>query len=131
MRNTQSGHFAVTVTSIIGSAEALPVLCVRCAGCERERERERDLYQKLLEIEKEIVREVARGDKPYLRKSTDRKVERSLRKTQEYVSALRIVDTYVILSVKCKSRSLSNIVLHGAFAKRDNIIVQYARGAFC
>ena len=30
-------------------------------------------YQKLLEIEKEIVREVARGDKPYLRKSTDRK----------------------------------------------------------
>ena len=25
-------------------------------------------YQKLLEIEKEIVREVARGDKPYLRK---------------------------------------------------------------
>ena len=29
--------------------------------------------KKLLEIEKEIVREVARGDKPYLRKSTDRK----------------------------------------------------------
>ena len=34
-----------------------------------------DLYQKLLEIEKEIVREVARGDKPYLRKSTDRKAQ--------------------------------------------------------
>ena len=33
------------------------------------------LYQKLLEIEKEIVREVARGDKPYLRKSTDRKAQ--------------------------------------------------------
>ena len=32
-------------------------------------------YQKLLEIEKEIVREVARGDKPYLRKSTDRKAQ--------------------------------------------------------
>ena len=30
---------------------------------------------KLLEIEKEIVREVARGDKPYLRKSTDRKAQ--------------------------------------------------------
>ena len=33
------------------------------------------IYQKLLEIEKEIVREVARGDKPYLRKSTDRKAQ--------------------------------------------------------
>ena len=26
-------------------------------------------------IEKEIVREVARGDKPYMRKSTDRKAQ--------------------------------------------------------
>ena len=33
------------------------------------------LIPKLLEIEKEIVREVARGDKPYLRKSTDRKAQ--------------------------------------------------------
>ena len=33
------------------------------------------LIQKLLEIEKEIVREVARGVKPYLRKSTDRKAQ--------------------------------------------------------
>ena len=32
-------------------------------------------YQKLLEIEKEIVREVARGEKPYLRKSTDGKAQ--------------------------------------------------------
>ena len=32
--------------------------------------RTRVKYQKLLEIEKEIVREVAQGDKPYLRKST-------------------------------------------------------------
>ena len=31
--------------------------------------------KKLLEIEKEIVREVARGDKPYLRKFTDRKAQ--------------------------------------------------------
>ena len=31
--------------------------------------------KKLLEIDKEIVREVARGDKPYLRKSTDRKAQ--------------------------------------------------------
>ena len=30
--------------------------------------------QKLLEIEKDIVREVARGDKHYLRKSADRKL---------------------------------------------------------
>ena len=31
--------------------------------------------QKLLEIEKEIARQVARGDKPYLRKSTDPKAQ--------------------------------------------------------
>ena len=37
--------------------------------------RSANLYQKLLEIEKEIVREVARGDKPSLRKSTDRKAQ--------------------------------------------------------
>ena len=30
---------------------------------------------KTIEIEKEIVREVARGDKPYMRKSTDRKAQ--------------------------------------------------------
>ena len=33
------------------------------------------LIPKTMEIEKEIVREVARGDKPYLRKSTDRKAQ--------------------------------------------------------
>ena len=33
------------------------------------------LIPKLLEIEKEIVREVARGDRPYMRKSTDRKAQ--------------------------------------------------------
>ena len=31
--------------------------------------------KKILEIEKEIVREVARGDKPYMRKSADRKAQ--------------------------------------------------------
>ena len=38
-------------------------------------EQELHEYQKLLEIEKEIVGEVAQGDKPYLRKSTDRKAQ--------------------------------------------------------
>ena len=38
--------------------------------------------KKLLEIEKEIVREVARGDKPYLRKSTDRKAQ--IRKARSF-----------------------------------------------
>ena len=33
------------------------------------------MNQKLSEIEKEIVREVARGDKPSLRKSADRKAQ--------------------------------------------------------
>ena len=51
-------------------------------------------YQKLLEIEKEIVREVARGDKPYLRKSTDRKAQISpLNWTNAFlICALRSVD---------------------------------------
>ena len=35
-------------------------------------------YQKLLEIEKEIVREVARGDKHSLRKFADRKAHISM-----------------------------------------------------
>ena len=39
------------------------------------RKNESNLYQKLVEIEKEIVREVARGDKLYLRKSNDRKAQ--------------------------------------------------------
>ena len=53
-----------------------------------------NLYQKLLEIEKEIVREVARGDKPYLRKSTDRKAQISpLNWTNAFlICALRSVD---------------------------------------
>ena len=45
-------------------------------------------------IEKEIVREVARGDKPYLRKSTDRKAQISpLNWTNAFlICALRSVD---------------------------------------
>ena len=52
------------------------------------------LMPKLLEIEKEIVREVARGDKPYLRKSTDRKAQISpLNWTNDFlICALRSVD---------------------------------------
>ena len=51
-------------------------------------------YQKLLEIEKEIVREVARGDKPSQRKSTDRKAQISpLNWTNAFlICALRSVD---------------------------------------
>ena len=37
------------------------------------RKNESNYNQELLEIEKEVVREVARGDKPYLRKSADGK----------------------------------------------------------
>ena len=43
--------------------------------CSSHRKNESYEYQKVLEIEKEFVREVARGDKPYLRKSTDRKAQ--------------------------------------------------------
>ena len=43
--------------------------------CSSHRKNESNYFQKLLEIEKEIVREVARGDKPYMRKSTDRKAQ--------------------------------------------------------
>ena len=54
--------------------------------CSSHRKTESNLYQKLLEIEKEIVREVARGDKPYLRKSTDR--EAQIRKAFVHFSGL-------------------------------------------
>ena len=54
------------------------------------------INQKLLEIEKEIAREVAGGDKPYLRKSTDRKAQISPRKAfvrfSGLICALRFVD---------------------------------------
>ena len=48
----------------------------------------------LLEIEKEIVREVARGDKPYMRKSTDRKaqIRKAFVQLSGLICALRSVD---------------------------------------
>ena len=52
------------------------------------------LIPKLLEIEKEIVREVARRDKPYLRKSTDRKaqIRKAYVQFSGLICALRSVD---------------------------------------
>ena len=52
------------------------------------------LIPKPLEIEKEIVREVARGDKPYLRKSTDRKaqIRTAFVQLSGLICALRSVD---------------------------------------
>ena len=35
-------HIVLPIEKIIGSAEALPILCVRCTRCERERYRERE-----------------------------------------------------------------------------------------
>ena len=81
--------FANTSLCIIGSAEALPTLCVGCARWERVRdtEWERD-GSDVTFIEKEIVREVTRGDKPYLRKSiTDRQ-----RTNQEGVRSVQRTD---------------------------------------
>ena len=62
--------------------------------CSSHRKNESNLYQKLLEIEKEIVREVARGDKPYLRKSTDRKaqIRKAFVQFSGLICALRSVD---------------------------------------
>ena len=53
-----------------------------------------DRCVKLLEIEKEIVREVARGDKPYMRKSTDRKaqIRKAFVQLSGLICALRSVD---------------------------------------
>ena len=47
-----------------------------------------------MEIEKEIVREVALGDKPYLRKSTDRKaqIRKGFVQFSGLICALRSVD---------------------------------------
>ena len=50
-------------------------------------------YQKLLEIEKEIVREVARCDKPYLRKSSDRKAQ---------ISPLNWTNAFLICALRCR-----------------------------
>ena len=66
-------------------------LVLRCSSL---RKPESNKYQKLLEIEKEIVREVTRGDKPYLRKSTDRKaqIRKAFVQYSGLVCALRSVD---------------------------------------
>ena len=52
------------------------------------------IYQKLLEIEKEIVREVARGDQHYVRKSADHKAQISKAFVQltELICAFRSAD---------------------------------------
>ena len=52
------------------------------------------ILPKLLEIEKEIVREVALGEKPYLRKSTDRKaqIRKAFIQFSGLICALRSVD---------------------------------------
>ena len=58
------------------------------------RKNESNYYQKLLEIEKEIVREVALGDKPYMRKSAERKaqIRKALGQLSGLTCALRSVD---------------------------------------
>ena len=62
--------------------------------CSSHRKNESNWYQKLLEPEKEIVHEVARGDKPYLRKSTDRKaqIRKAFVQFSGLICALRSVD---------------------------------------
>ena len=62
--------------------------------CSFHRKTESNNTKKLLEIEKEIVREVARGDKPYLRKSTDRKaqIRKPFVQFSGLICALRSVD---------------------------------------
>ena len=62
--------------------------------CSSHRKNESNYYQKLLEMEKEIVREVALGDTPYLRKSTDRKaqIRKAFVQFSGLICALRSVD---------------------------------------
>ena len=64
--------------------------------CSSLRKNEINEYQKLLEIEKEIVHAVARGDKPYLRKSTDRKaqIRKAFVQLSRLICALRSVDFF-------------------------------------
>ena len=67
--------FAHTVVNFSGTrGNWMPIMLH--AGMEKQRARKVSINtKKLLEIEKEIVREVARGDKPYMRKSTDLKAQ--------------------------------------------------------
>ena len=53
-----------------------------------------NIIPKRLEIEKEILREVARGDKPYLRKSIDRKaqIRKAFVQFSGLICALRSLD---------------------------------------
>ena len=63
-----------------------------------------------MEIEKEIVREVAWGDKPYLRKSTDRKaqIRKAFVQFSGLICALRSVDFLRKgLSPQANSRTIS------------------------
>ena len=57
-----------------------------------------DDNQKLLEIEKEIVHEVPRGDKPYMRKSTDRKaqIRKAFVQLSGLICALRSVTDFLM-----------------------------------
>ena len=57
--------------------------------CSSHRKNESNKYQKLLEIEKEIVRDLSRGDKPHLRKDADRKIELNERLLDLYFAIYR------------------------------------------
>ena len=66
-------------------------------------------YQKLLEIEKEIVREVARGDKQYLKQPTDCNSQiSSMSVTNVFlICALRYADCFrYCLSPRATSRTI-------------------------
>ena len=92
-------HFGTEIRNEF-SLSVVKKICPLCSNslkwrdCSSHRKNESNQYQKLSEIEKEIVREVARGDKPYLRKSTDLKAQISpLNWTNVFlICALRSVD---------------------------------------
>ena len=73
--------------------------------------KESNYYQKLLEIEKGIVHEVARGDKHYLKQSADRKAQISL-----------ISETNAFLICASQSADCFRYCMAGNFRQEFNFI---------
>ena len=68
-------HFCRAVLFFLCARHKMTDHCWLCVEMAKKEETQKNQYQKLLEIEKEIVHEVVRGDKHNLRKSAHRKAQ--------------------------------------------------------
>ena len=92
------------VEVIIGSAEALPILCVRCARWERERERERYRERERerdteREREREREREIHREREREREREKERERERE-RRSDVTLVALKLAKSFALVLAK-------------------------------